>query len=144
VLVDQTKAVQYLNEIKDHVKSAFQWASQEGAMTQEPMRGVRINVIDANLISDSIHRGAGQLIPAARKVIYACQLTAEPRLLEPMFLCEIQAPDSVVGAIYQVIGQRRGIIISEEPVHGAPTVIMKSYLPVAESFGFTELLRSAT
>jgi len=85
-------------------------------MTQEPMRGVRINLIDVNLIADSIHRGAGQLIPAARKVIYASQLTAEPRLLEPMFLCEIQAPDSVVGSIYQVIGQRRGIIISEEPV----------------------------
>jgi elongation factor 2 len=40
------------------------------------MRGVRINLIDATLISDSIHRGGGQIIPAARRVIYASQLTA--------------------------------------------------------------------
>ena len=33
LLVDQTKGIQYLNEIKDHMKSAFQWATKEGAMT---------------------------------------------------------------------------------------------------------------
>lgn len=36
------------------------------------------------------------------------------------------------------------MVISEEPVHGQPTVILKSHLPVAESFGFTEHLRAAT
>lgn len=71
VLVDQTKGIQYLNEIKDHMKSAFQWATKEGAMTQEQMRGVRLNIVDCNLISDSIHRGAGQIIPAGRRVVYA-------------------------------------------------------------------------
>ena len=68
-----------MNEIKDHVKSAFQWATKEGAMTQEGMRGIRFNIIDANLIADSIHRGGGQLVPAARRVFYASQLTAKPR-----------------------------------------------------------------
>jgi elongation factor 2 len=33
VLVDQTKAIQYVNEIKDSMQSAFQWATREGAMT---------------------------------------------------------------------------------------------------------------
>ena len=69
-------------------------------MTQEALRGVRINIVDAQLITDSIHRGGGQIIPAARRVIYASQLTAEPRFMEPIFLCEIQAPDTVVGGIY--------------------------------------------
>jgi elongation factor 2 len=64
------------------------------------MRGVRVNIVDASLISDAIHRGGGQIIPAGRRVIYASQLTANPRFLEPIFLCEIQAPDSVVGGIY--------------------------------------------
>lgn len=126
------------------MQAAFQWASKEGAMTQESMRGVRINIVDANLISDSIHRGGGQIIPAGRRVIYASQLTAQPRFLEPIFLCEIQAPDTVIGSVYQVVSQRRGMVISEEPIPGAPMVIIKSYLPVAESFGFTEHLRSAT
>ncbi len=126
------------------MQAAFQWATKEGAMTQEGMRGIRFNIVDVNLISDSIHRGGGQIIPAGRRVIYASQLTAEPRFVEPIFLCEIQAPDSVVGAVYQVVSQRRGLVISEEPVPGAPMVIIKSYLPVAESFGFTEHLRAMT
>ena len=38
LLVDQTKAVQYLNEIKDSVVSGFQWATKEGPVAEEPMR----------------------------------------------------------------------------------------------------------
>jgi len=39
---------------------------------------------------------------------------------------------------------RRGIVIGEEPVSGTPLIIVKSYLPVAESFGFTQHLRELT
>jgi elongation factor 2 len=35
-------------------------------------------------------------------------------------------------------------VIGEEPVAGTPLVIVKSYLPVAESFGFTQHLRAMT
>jgi len=42
------------------------------------------------------------------------------------------------------MSQRRGIVISEEPVQGTPLVMIKAYLPVAESFGFTQALRAAT
>merc|ERR1711957_379665 len=34
MVVDVTKAVQYLNEIKDSVEAAFQWATKEGAFPQ--------------------------------------------------------------------------------------------------------------
>lgn len=67
------------------------------------MRGIRFNLVDASLIADSIHRGGGQMIPAARRVYYASQLTANPRFVEPIFLCEIQAPTSVLGSIYSVV-----------------------------------------
>ena len=40
--------------------------------------------------------------------------------------------------------QRRGIVIGEEPVNGTPLMIVKAYLPVAESFGFTQALRAQT
>merc|ERR1712098_880003 len=70
LLVDQTKAVQYLNEIKDSVVSGFQWASREGPVAEEPMRGCRFNIMDVTLHADAIHRGGGQLIPTARRVLY--------------------------------------------------------------------------
>lgn len=108
------------------------------------MRGVRFNVQDVTLHADAIHRGGGQIIPTARRVFYASVLTATPRFQEPIFLCEIQTPDDAMGGIYQCLSQRRGIVIGEEPVQGTPLVIVKSYLPVAESFGFTQHLRSMT
>jgi elongation factor 2 len=49
-----------------------------------------------------------------------------------------------MGGIYQTLTQRRGIVLSEEPVQGTPLVIVKAYLPVAESFGFTQHLRAMT
>jgi elongation factor 2 len=144
ILLDKTSAVQYLNEIKDSMEAAFQWASKEGALTDENMRGIKFNIMDVTLHADAIHRGGGQIIPTARRVFYASQLTAKPRFVEPVFLCEIQCPDDAMGGIYQTLTQRRGIVIGEEPVSGTPLLIVKAYLPVAESFGFTQALRAAT
>jgi len=144
VLVDVAKGVQFLSEIKDSMEAAFQWATREGAMCDENMRGVRIDIYDVTLHADAIHRGGGQIIPTARRVIYACELTASPGFQEPIFLCEIQTPDDVVGGIYQTLTQRRGIVVNEEPIPGTPLVNMKAHLPVGESFGFTQALRAAT
>merc|ERR1712238_478831 len=144
IFVDVAKGVQFLNEIKDSVEAAFQWATREGVMCDENMRGVRVDIHDVTLHTDAIHRGGGQIIPTARRVIYACELTADPSFQEPIFLCEIQTPDDVVGGIYQTLTQRRGIVNSEEPIPGTPLVNMKAYLPVGESFGFTQTLREAT
>jgi len=35
-------------------------------------------------------------------------------------------------------------VTGEDPVQGTPLVNMKAFLPVAESFGFTQALRAAT
>jgi len=118
LLCDKTSGVQYLNEIKDSMEAAFQWATKESVMTDENMRGVRFNILDVTLHADAIHRGGGQIIPTARRVIYAALLTASPRFQEPVFLCEIQTPDDAMGGIYHCLTTRRGIVIGEEPVHG--------------------------
>lgn len=144
ILVDLTKGVQFMNEIRDSCESAFQWATKEGVICEENMRQVRINVVDVSLHTDAVHRGGGQLIPTARRVYYACELTAQPRLQEPIFLAEITAPMDAMGGVYQCLNQRRGIVIEEEAVTGTPLNQVKSYLPVAESFGFTAHLRALT
>jgi len=144
MLVDATKGVQFMNEIRDSCESAFQWATKEGVLCDENMRQIRINICDTALHTDAIHRGGGQLIPTARRVYYACELTAGPRLQEPMFLAEITAPLDAMGGVYQCLNQRRGIIVEEEPVAGTPLNQVKSHLPVAESFGFTAHLRALT
>jgi elongation factor 2 len=143
-VVDVAKGAQYLNEIKDSVESAMQWATKEGAVCEENMRGVRFDIEDCTRHADAIHRGGGQIVPTARRCFYACELTANPTLVEPIFLAEIQTPDDAVSGIYQTLTQRRGIVIGEESLAGTPLMILKAHLPVADSFGFTSALRQAT
>jgi hypothetical protein len=51
--------------------------------------------MDVVMHADAIHRGGGQIIPTARRAMYAAELTASPRLLEPTYLVEIQCPEQV-------------------------------------------------
>ncbi|KAI3922306.1 hypothetical protein MKX01_005995, partial [Papaver californicum] len=103
MVVDMCKGVQYLDEIKD----------SEGVLAEENMRGICFEVCDVVLHSDVIHRGGGQVIPTARRVMYASQLTAKPRLLEPGFMVEIQAPEGALGGIYGVLNQKPGHVFEE-------------------------------
>ena len=135
IVIDASKGVQYLNEIKDSVVAGFQWASKEGVLCDENMRGIRFNIHDVTLHADAIHRGGGQIIPTARRCFYACVLTAQPRLLEPVYLVEIQCPQDATGGIYSCLNRRRGHIFEENQVVGTPMVYVKAYLPVNESFG---------
>merc|ERR1712042_17624 len=144
LLIDVTKGVQYLNEIKDSVVAGMQWASKEGVLCDENMRSVRFNLHDVTLHADAIHRGGGQIIPTSRRVLYASVLTAQPRLMEPVYLVEIQCPQDSTGGIYSCLNRRRGHIFEENQVAGTPMVYVKAYLPVNESFGFTADLRSQT
>jgi len=144
LMIDCSKGVQYLNEIKDSVVAGFQWATKEGVMCDENLRAVRFNIYDVTLHADAIHRGGGQIIPTARRVLYASMLTAEPRLMEPVYLVEIQCPENAVGGIYGVLNRRRGHVFEEAQTPGTPMFVVKAYLPVNESFGFTADLRSNT
>ena len=144
LLFDVTKGVQYLNEIKDSCAAAFAWVTREGILAEENMRGCRYDILDVTLHADAIHRGGNQIIPSCRRAVYASQLTAEPRVLEPVYLVEIQCPEHAMGGIYGVLNRRRGHVFAEEQRPGTPLYTVKAYLPVMESFGFTADLRSHT
>ncbi|TFL06203.1 P-loop containing nucleoside triphosphate hydrolase protein [Pterulicium gracile] len=144
LLVDVTKGVQYLNEIKDSCVAALQWAAKEGVCAEENMRGIRFNVLDVTLHTDAIHRGGGQIIPTCRRACYAACLLANPGLQEPVFLVEIQCPENAIGGVYSCLNKRRGQVFSEEQRPGTPMFTVKAYLPVSESFGFNGELRGHT
>lgn len=144
VLVDQTKAVQYLNEIKDSMVGAFIQASAAGIICEESMRGIRFNLMDMTMHADAIHRGAGQIMPPCKRAMYACQLRSEPRILEPMYVVDIVVPQNQMSGVYSTLNQRRGTVDVTEERAGTPLVKVKAFLPVLESFGFTQLLRQNT
>merc|ERR1712107_250092 len=144
LVIDKTVAVQYVNEIKEHMGSAFQWASKEGPLCEENMRGIRFNLTDVALHADSIHRGAGQIMPPTRRCCFAALMTATPTLQEPIFLVEITCPQVAMSGVYNVMNMRRGCVFEENQREGTPLVQVKAHLPVAESFGFVSALRQET
>jgi len=144
VLVDMTKGVQYLNEIKDSACTAFQQATVEGVLCAETLRGVRFDIQDVVLHADSIHRGAGQIMPPLKRALYGCQLKSSPALLEPMYQCEITVPQNAVAGVYTTLNARRGVVESKEDRPGTPLTKITAFLPVLESFGFASLLRQNT
>jgi elongation factor 2 len=145
IYCERTVGVAYLNEIKDSVVGGFKWACNEGPMSEERVRGLKMWLNDVTLHADAIHRGMGQISPTSRRVVYAGMYLANPALLEPIFLVNITCPQGIVGSIYNVLSMRRGNVFDEgDGGMSGGVANMKAYLPVAESFGFSQSLAEAT
>jgi elongation factor 2 len=143
-LVNCTKGVSYLLEVKDSFVGAFIQATAEGILCGEAMRGIKFMVNDVTLHADAIHRGAGQLMPPVKRAMFGCQIDAGPALMEPMYQCSITVPASAVAGVFTTLNARRGTVENKEDRQGTPLSVITAFLPVLESFGFTQVLRQNT
>lgn len=148
ILVDDTLPSEVdkslLNTVKDSIIQGFQWATREGPLCDEPIRNVKFKILDAVIAGEPIHRGGGQIIPTARRVAYSAFLMATPRLMEPYFFVEVQAPADCVSSVYTVLARRRGHVTQDAPVPGSPLYTVKAFIPAIDSFGFETDLRTHT
>lgn len=143
IMVDETKGVAHLHEIKDHLKAAFQQLTMNGPLIGEPLRGVRFNLTDCVLHTDAIHRTVPQILSPTVQVCSGLILAAEPILYEPIFKIEVSVNNDHVGAVNGVLSARRGMmtnLLSE----GSHRSIVIGTLPVRESFGFNHFLMEKT
>eukprot|EP00727_Mastigamoeba_balamuthi_P009723 m51a1_g5373 hypothetical protein (1336) ;mRNA; f:533594-537713 len=139
-LVERTRAVQFLGEIRDAVCVSFEWATREGPLCDEPVRGAVFSLLDAVIVFDSAHRISSQFIPAARRCLYASLLTASPVLLEPVVA--VQVP-SALPRVAALLAARRAVVADVEEVAGSassPLAVVSARLPVRQSFGLLEEL----
>lgn len=146
LLIDSTTEgiPNYLDLIKESVVTGFQWAIREGVLANEPVQSVQYKILDVSFHEDSIFRGSAQIIPTARKAFSVAQLTAEPRLMEPIYLIEIQAPQTQLEKIHSAIKTRRGYVIDKFQTTSSPLWNLMGYLPIIESHCFTSELRKIT
>jgi len=142
IFVDATKGVQYLREAREMVIAGFRWACRAGPLCEEPLRGVKVKLIDAQLHEDPVHRGPAQIMPAIRRAIFGSFLTAKPVLLEPVYKIGVSVPVQWVGECTSIITRKRGKVLASEQ-KGILTMIT-GYIPVAETFGLSAEMRSAT
>jgi elongation factor 2 len=144
VITDASRGVQYLNESRDMIVSSFGTVSANGPLCGEPLRGVHFEVNDGQFHSDNVHRSNAQILPMAKKSFCASFLSSQPRLMEPIYLCEIECTEEVAGSIYGIVARRRGVVIGSTADYKSRTTTYQVHLPVAESIGFTAFLRGET
>jgi len=142
ILIDLTKGIQYLREARDMIISGFRWACQNGPLCEEPLRGVKVKLMDAQLHEDPVHRGPAQIMPATRRSFLGSFLTANPTLLEPIYKIGVSVPAQWVGEVTSIITRKRGRIMASE--QKGPVTMINGYIPVAETFGLSAEMRSAT
>ena len=141
-MIDATKGIQYLREAREMIISGFRWACKAGPLCEEPIRGVKVKLVDAQLHEDPVHRGPAQVMPAVRKALLGSFLTAKPILLEPIYKISVSVPSQWVGSVTSPIIRKRGRITASS--QRGPITTISGYIPVSETFGLSAEMRSAT
>ncbi len=142
LFIDMTKGVQYMSEVMELLMQGFEEAMRQGPLAKEKVTGVKISVVDAVIHEDPVHRGPAQIIPAIRRAIYAGMMSAGVTLLEPKQKLFVQVPQEYMSTVINNVQGKRGQMLSIE--QEGEVVDLNSKVPVAEMFGFANVLRGAT
>jgi len=142
VFVNDTRGIQYLNEVKELILQGFEEAMDAGPLAKEKVSGVKVVLTDATLHEDNVHRGPSQMLPTVKRPIYAAILMADPILLEPKQKVTINVPQDYSGNVITLIQGKRGQLLNMEHDNDYVNIVVK--MPVSEMFGFASELRSAT
>jgi elongation factor 2 len=141
VLVDYSgKTDATSKEVFEAIIGGFEYACKAGPLCGEPARHVKVKLMDMQLSEDM--DGPNEVMHGIGKAIFASLLTAKPALLEPVYATTVSVSSELAGECSRILTTRRGKIKSFEQ-KGLLTAI-KGYIPVAETFGFSKELRSAT
>jgi elongation factor G len=122
------------------VDAGIQEAMQNGIVAGYPVIGVKATLFDGSFhevdSSEIAFKIAGSMAfrDAAQK--------AEPVLLEPIMLVEVDTPEEYMGDVMGDLSKRRGKILGSEKK--GTTMTIKAEVPLAEMFGYATDLRSLT
>ena len=142
ILIDETRGEVHINEIMQLVIDMFKDVMNKGPLCGEPCVGVKVRLVDCKLHEDSIHRGPAQMYPAVREGIRAAFRTGNPVIYEPIQTVMMEAPSEYMGEMSKLVSNKRGQLLDMQQ-EGSLTIV-KAKLPVAEMFGISSDLRSAT
>ena len=142
LLIDNTRGVVHIGEVIEMIADAFEDVMSAGPLAREPGNKILVRLTDCKLHEDAIHRGPSQVLPAVRDSIREAMRQADAVIFEPVQTHQIEAPMEYLGELTKLIQHKRGQLIDTEQTADHMTVHAK--LPVAEMFGFTSELRSAT
>ena len=142
ILMDMTRGIVHIGEVIEMVMDAFEQVMSAGPLAREPCTKIKVMLVDCKLHEDAIHRGPAQVIPAVRDAIKGAIMQARPVLFEPVQIVQFEAPAEFIGEISKIVQNRRGQMLEINQEEHQVTI--KAKIPVGESFGLSNDLRSAT
>ena len=140
---------EFVNEIKGGavpreyipaVDKGVQEAMQGGILAGYPVEDVKVTLYDGSYHDVDSSEMAFKL--AASMCFKEGAKKANPVLLEPMMKVEVEVPEEFMGDVIGDLNRRRGQVEGMDERGG--NKIVNAYVPLAEMFGYSTDLRSAT
>lgn len=128
---------EYIPGIEQGVREAL----QNGIIAGYPVVDVKASVIDGSY--HEVDSSVDAFKIAGSMAIKSAVNKAKPVLLEPIMKVEVTTPDDFVGTVIGDVNQRRGQIQDQEN-RGGNTIVVRSFVPLSEMFGYVNDLRGST
>ncbi|SCX03666.1 translation elongation factor 2 (EF-2/EF-G) [Nitrosomonas eutropha] len=138
--VDEIKGGAVPREYIPAVEKGLRDSLSNGVLAGYPVVDVKIALFDGSYHDVDSNENAFKM--AASIAFKDGMKKASPVLLEPMMAVEVETPSEFMGNVVGDLSSRRGIIQGMEDIPGFK--VIRSEVPLAEMFGYSTILRSAT
>lgn len=147
--LDRGAGIVFVNNVdKERIPEQFLGAIRKGVvdtLDSGPLIGYPVTDIKVTLVGGSYHEEESSEMAfgiAAAMAIRRATSEAGPKLLEPVMDLEITTPEEYIGEAIADINGKRGKIVGVSAESNLQ--IVKAHVPLAELFGYSTSLRSAT
>ena len=147
--LERAEGVQFESRVEDNqIPSEFFGAIEKGIrdsldagpLIGYPVTDIKVSLIGGSFIEDESTEMAFGI--ASSMAIRRVTSEAEPLLLEPIMALEVTCPDEYLGDMMNDLNSKRAKVVGVESNDGLQVV--KAHAPLAEMFGYSTSLRSAT
>jgi elongation factor G len=121
-------------------EKGFKQSMAKGPKLEFPITGVKVLINDG--ASHAVDSSDMAFQACARGAFREAYLRAKPVIHEPIMKVVVETPAEFQGPVMGLLNQRRGMIVGSQD-EGVMSVI-EAQMPLAEMFGFSTILRSAT
>ncbi len=139
--VDEIKGGAVPREFIPAVKKGLEDTLPNGVLAGFPVVDVKVTLFDGSYHDVDSNENAFKM--AASMGFKDGMRKASPVLLEPMMSVEVETPEDYTGTVMGDLSSRRGMVQGMEDMVGGGKIV-KAEVPLAEMFGYSTALRSAT
>ena len=121
-------------------EKGFRNCLAKGPLMEFPVTGIKVTINDG--ASHSVDSSDMAFQAAARGAFREGYHKARPVIMEPIMKVAVETPSEYQGSAMGLLNQRRGMIVGAQDE--GPMCVVEAQVPLAEMFGFSTVLRSAT